>query len=169
MGLKDIMGSAFKDNLTVEEIVAFFEGNNKIVNLSNGGYVSKEKFDDLNSKYQEIVNNTKDYDEVKGKYQELVEKQEKDGHLAIINKHVKPEFSEFAYYQLKQKELINEQLEENVKNYVKENAQYGIVKETPKQTRVINTFVNTNDGGDPNKSTNAYQAFNDAIREKASR
>ena len=71
------MGSAFKDDLTVEEIVAFFEGNNKIVNLSNGGYVSKEKFDDLNSKYQEIVNNTKDYDEVKGKYQELVEKQEK--------------------------------------------------------------------------------------------
>ena len=54
-------------------------------------------------------------------------------------------------------------------NYIKENAQYGIVQETPKQTRVINTFVNTNDGGDPNKSTNTYQAFNDAIREKASR
>ena len=50
MSLKQIMGSSYKEGMTVQEIEAFFEGNSKIVNLSNGGFVSKEKFDDIKEK-----------------------------------------------------------------------------------------------------------------------
>ena len=35
------MGEAYKEGMTLEEVEAFFEGNDKIVNLSNGGYVAE--------------------------------------------------------------------------------------------------------------------------------
>lgn len=168
MSLKDIMGTAFKEEITVPEIIAFFEGNTKIVNLSNGGYVAKEKFDDLNTKHQTLVNDTKDYQEVKSKYQALIEKQEKDNHLAMIKKYVKPEFSEFAYYNLKQSGLVNDKFEDNIKDYAKTNSQYAIEIEKKQNNRVINTFVDTNNGTAPdNKSNNPNQTMNDMIRSAA--
>ena len=163
MSLRTIMGSAYNENMTLQEVEAFFEGNSKIVNLSNGGYVSKEKFDALNQTYQALQNDTKDFEDIKTKYETLVAKQEKDGQLALINKYVKPEFAEYVLYQMKQGNLTGDKLEENVKEYVKANKQYGVTKEqTPPQPRVINTYSNTEQG--TGKVTNPTQSINDAIR-----
>ena len=159
MSLKDIMGSAYKQDMTLQEVEAFFEGNSKIVNLSNGGYVSKEKFDDINTKFQNLTNDTKDFEDIKNKYQALVEKQEKDGQLALINKHVKPEFAEYVHFQMKQGNLLGDKLEDNVKEYLKTNKQYGIVQER-QPNRVVTTFANTE--GQQFQSPNAV--INDAIR-----
>lgn len=163
MSLRQIMGSAYNESLTLQEIEAFFEGNSKIVNLSNGGYVSKEKFDALNQTYQALQNDTKDFEDIKSKYESLVAKQEKDGQLALINKYVQPEFAEYVHYQMKQGNLLNEKLEDNVKEYIKANKQYGVVKEpTPPQNKVINTYSNTDLG--VGKSVDSKQNINNAIR-----
>lgn len=159
MSLKDIMGSAYKQDMTLQEVEAFFEGNSKIVNLSNGGYVSKEKFDDINTKFQNLTNDTKDFEDIKNKYNALVEKQEKDGQLALINKHVKPEFAEYVHFQMKQGNLLGDKLEDNVKEYLKTNKQYGIVQER-QPNRVVTTFANT----EGQQFQNANAAINDAIR-----
>lgn len=159
MSLKDIMGSAYKQDMSLQEVEAFFEGNSKIVNLSNGGYVSKEKFDDINTKFQNLTNDTKDFEDIKNKYNALVEKQEKDGQLALINKHVKPEFAEYVHFQMKQGNLLGDKLEDNVKEYLKTNKQYGIVQER-QPNRVVTTFANT----EGQQFQNANAVINDAIR-----
>lgn len=167
MSLKDIMGSAYKQDMTLQEVEAFFEGNSKIVNLSNGGYVSKEKFDDVNNKYQNLMNDTKDFEDIKSKYQTLVEKQEKDGQLALINKHVKPEFAEYVLFQMKQGNKLGDKLEDNIKAYVKENSQYGITQTNEPTTRVINTSVQTN--GNQVQQGDVNARMNEAIRKSAGR
>lgn len=159
MSLKDIMGSAYKQDMTLQEVEAFFEGNSKIVNLSNGGYVAKEKFDALNTNYQTLQNDTKDFEDIKNKYNALVEKQEKDGQLALINKHVKPEFAEYVHFQMKQGNLLGDKLEDNVKEYLKTNKQYGIAQER-QPNRVVTTFANT----EGQQFQNANAVINDAIR-----
>lgn len=159
MSLKDIMGSAYKQDMSLQEVEAFFEGNSKIVNLSNGGYVSKEKFDDINTKFQNLTNDTKDFEDIKNKYTALVEKQEKDGQLALINKHVKPEFAEYVHFQMKQGNLLGDKLEDNVKEYLKTNKQYGIVQDR-QPNRVVTTFANT----EGQQFQNANAVINDAIR-----
>lgn len=161
MSLKDIMGSAYKQDMSIQEVEAFFEGNTKIVNLSNGGYVSKEKFDDVNTKYQNLSNDTKDYEDIKNKYNTLVEKQEKDSQLALINKHVKPEFAEYVHYQMKQGNLLGDKLEDNVKEYLKTNKQYGVEKAPAPQPKVISTF---GDLSGEQRKLDATQQINNAIR-----
>ncbi len=167
MSLKDIMGSAYKDGITVEEIVAFFENNSKIVNLSNGGYVSKEKFDDIKEKYDTLTENTKDYEDIKSKYDGLVAKQTKDGELATIGKYVQPDFAEFVHFQLKNGNKLGEKLEDNVKEYLKNNSAYAIPREPIKKNKVIQTFTETS-GTDPVVKTN-NQKFNDMLRRSANR
>ena len=168
MSLRQIMGSAYNENLTLQEIEAFFEGNSKIVNLSIGGYVSKEKFDDVNQKYQALQNETKDFEDIKSKYETLVAKQEKDGQIALINKYVKPEFAEYVLYQMKQGNLTGDKLEDNVKAYIKQNTQYGVEKTSP-QNKVINTYSNTDLGTGKQPATNPNQSINDAIRSSLGR
>ena len=59
MNLKELMGDAFKDGITVEEITNFFEGK-KFADLGTGQYVDKNKFDntvnDLNKKLTDANN-----------------------------------------------------------------------------------------------------------------
>ena len=70
MNLKELMGDAFKDGITVEEITNFFEGK-KFADLGTGQYVDKNKFDntvnDLNKKLTDANNqlNAKMTDEEK--------------------------------------------------------------------------------------------------------
>lgn len=163
MSLKSIMGNAYKEGITLEEVEAFFEGNSKIVNLSEGKYVDKGKYDDVNNKYNTLVNDTKDYEDIKAKYQGLVEKQTKDSELSVINKYVKPEFAEYIHYQMKANNQLGDKLEDNVKAYLKTNSQYQIeVEKTEAPKRVINTYVATEGNGGAPKNKN--DIINNAIR-----
>lgn len=163
MSLKSIMGNAYKEGMTLEEVEAFFEGNSKIVNLSEGKYVDKGKYDEVNGKYNSLVESTKDYEDIKSKYQGLVEKQTKDSELSVINKYVKPEFAEYIHYQMKANNQLGDKLEDNVKAYLKSNSQYQIESakaDAPK--RVINTYTNTEGAG--NVAKNKNDTINNAIR-----
>ncbi len=165
MSLKDLMGAAYKPDLQVADIEAFFEGNDKIVNLSNGGYVAKGKFDEVNSKYKELSEGTKDYNDIKTKYDELVATNKKNEALGVIGKYVKDEFKDYAYYQMKVNNKLDDKLEDNIKELVKTNKQFAVGEPEPKKDPVVvDTFAKL-DGGGANK--NAHDAFNQAIREAA--
>ena len=70
MNLKELMGDAFKEGITVEEISSFFDGK-KFADLGTGQYVDKNKFDntvnELNKKLTDANNqlNAKMTDEEK--------------------------------------------------------------------------------------------------------
>lgn len=87
MNLKELMGDAFKDGITVEEITSFFEGK-KFADLGTGQYVDKNKFDntvnDLNKKLNDANNqlSAKMTDEEKSQQAQL----EKDNEIAQLRK-----------------------------------------------------------------------------------
>lgn len=87
MNLKELMGDAFKDGITVEEITSFFEGK-KFADLGTGQYVDKNKFDntvnDLNKKLTDANNqlSAKMTDEEKSQQAQL----EKDNEIAQLKK-----------------------------------------------------------------------------------
>ena len=87
MNLKELMGDAFKDGITVEEITSFFEGK-KFADLGTGQYVDKNKFDntvnDLNKKLTDANNqlSAKMTDEEKSQQAQL----EKDNEIAQLRK-----------------------------------------------------------------------------------
>lgn len=69
--IKNLMGSAYHEGVTLEEVNSFLAGKN-MVNLKDGGYVAKDKFDrvenekkDIQGKYDTLVEQTKDYETLK--------------------------------------------------------------------------------------------------------
>lgn len=164
MSLKSLMGSAYNDALTKEEIEAFFEGNEKIVNLSNGDYVSKSKFDDVNRKFKELQDGTKDYEELKKNYQDLQEKADKNDKMNVIGKYVNDDFKEFAYYQLKTNNKFDDKFEDNVKEYAQANKQFARVQDKPKEP-IVKTFKDLDGTQEPSK--NANKLINESIRKAA--
>lgn len=158
------MGSAYKEGISVQEIAAFFEGNDKIVNLNNGGYVAKGKFDDVNSKYQASTEGTKDYEDIKTKYNELVATTTKHKYLDVIGKYVKPEFKEYAYFQLNENKQLDDKLEDHLKEFTKANSQYALEKENPSKGRIVVRTYNDMDGEGAKEAGDFHKSFNDVIR-----
>ena len=69
--LKKLMGSSYHDGITVEEINTFL-GSGKFVNLSDGNYVDKDKYnkvvsekDQKKTSLDELTEKTKDYETLK--------------------------------------------------------------------------------------------------------
>lgn len=58
MNLKELMGDAYKDGITVEEITSFFDGK-KFADLSTGQYVDKNKFDNTVNNLNKELTDTK--------------------------------------------------------------------------------------------------------------
>lgn len=171
MSLKDLMGSAYKDGITLEEVESFFSGNSKIVNLSNGGYVSKEKFDTALAELKTIKDETKDFETYKTELENYKTKETKEKHLGVAKKFIKDDFLDYAYYKAKQeleaagKQVDEKELENFLKEFVKTNAQYAKVEENPKQVvpkKVVSSGVDLSGGGQPPKSPN--EAVNGMIR-----
>lgn len=87
MNLKEVLGDAYKDGMTFEEISNFFEGK-KFADLSTGNYVDKNKYDsevkDLKNKLSAKEN------ELKGKLsaeeQTALEQKQKDDEIERLKK-----------------------------------------------------------------------------------
>ena len=58
MNLKELMGDAYKEGITAEEISNFFEGK-KFADLSTGQYVDKNKFDNTVNNLNKELTDTK--------------------------------------------------------------------------------------------------------------
>ena len=171
--LKALMGSAYHDGLTVEEINSFLSGH-KFVDLKEGKYVDKDKYDNLQKEHNDLKEKTKDYDEVKAN-NEKYESEKKDADLNARLKNLG--FNEKALKYVKGD--INDgslkisdddkQAKKDVETYLKEHPNFATVSPDPHNPKaggkVVTTTVSTdaNGGsGDGQKSVNSF--INNGIR-----
>lgn len=138
MDLKELLGDSYKEELTHAEINALIK-DKKLVDLSTGRYVDKDKYDraikerdeaknslaDVNEKY-------KDYDSLKD-YHEKGVKAEKDSKVKskLTEAGVKDEFLDYVLFQVESGKIDGKdenKLVENTKTWLNDNKQYA--KET---------------------------------------
>lgn len=170
--LKSFMGSAYHDGLTVDEVNAFLDGK-KYVNLKDGGYIAKDKFDKLSADHEELITKTKDYETVVKEHGVLkAEKEAAETRKSLIDAGVNEKFVDYVQFNIEKGKIAkDDKFVENVKGFLKENPQYATqVQKTPKT--VFTTKVETNPIGGSNEKggeANPVNAtINDAIRGIAS-
>ena len=153
--LKNLMGESFKEDLTLQEINDFLQDKN-LVDLKSGNYVAKDKYQKQVDKYNEALNQLKDYNEIKPRYDEFVQK-EKQAKLNELAKavNIKDDFIEFALMKIGDVENV----EEALKEFAKSHPQF--------TTPIKNVNSNPNLRGNPTENPN--QTMNDLIRRGAGR
>ena len=106
--LKTLMGNAYHENLTIEEVDAFLTGK-KLADLSSGGYVAKDKFSKIEAELKELREATKDYEEVK-KQVETYQAKEKETTLkqALAEAGIKDEFIDYIAFKVEKGEIAND-------------------------------------------------------------
>lgn len=156
--LKRILGEAYHDGITIEQINEFFKGKN-YVNLGEGKYVDKQKYNDLLKDHNSLKENTKDYETLKTENQNYKEKEQMSGYMEIIKKNnVDDKFSKFVYSEVEK----NDKFEENLKNYLKDNPQYTTAEQDiVKVNSGLNlTGKNSDNGQDVNaQMNNIFRAY----------
>lgn len=124
--LKDLLGDAFKEGMTNDEIVDAISTSEKIVNLSKGDYVAKGKFDDLSSKYSKTMEETKDYDDFKKQAEEYKTFKKNVTLKDTFKKSgIKDEFLDYAIFQVDKGKIVNDdKFNDNINEWLKANPQY---------------------------------------------
>ena len=134
--LRQFFGEDGKGTITFEQLAQGLTAKGmKLADLSLGGYVAKDKFDDQVRKFNDYkakndVSKYADYDDLKTELEALkTEKADRDLMEKLSGKKVKPEFQKFVLSEIKGK--VTEQLpfEKAMEDYLKENAQYIAVEE----------------------------------------
>ena len=172
--LKKLLGSAWHEGITLEEVNTFLS-QGKYVNLNNGNYVDKEKYDRVVSErdahkksLDELTEKTKDYDTLKS---------ENDGYKAekangeLKQKLVKLGISEKAFKYVKgdidDKTLTigddEKANKEAVAKYLKENPQFA-AQGGGGQRRIVTTKVDTVNDGNANQQENDHKTINQNLR-----
>jgi len=163
--LKTLMGDAYHDGITVEEIDTFVKGG-KIVNLSSGKYVDKSKFDRIESELSGLKESTKDYDSIKAENEKYKAEKADESLKATLEKNgVNPEF--FRYVKTDLAEKVFELGDDDAKNkdavekYLKAHPQFAKPSEPDKPERkIVTTKVESQNKTQPN----GHSVFNDSIR-----
>ena len=137
--LRQFFGEDGKGTITFEQLTQGLTAKGmKLADLSLGGYVAKDKFDDQVRKFNDYktkndISKYADYDTIK-KELELLKSEKADRELMekLSGKKVKPEFQKFVLSEIKSN--VTEQLpfDKAMEDYLKENSQY---------------IANDNDGG----------------------
>lgn len=153
--LKELLGDAFKDGMTIDEVNAALK-DRKIVDLASGEYVGIGKYntaiqerDEARRERDETLNKHKDYDDLV-KYREQAEAAKTAAALEQTLKGygVKPEMLEFVRFQVESGKIVrgekDKDLETNVKKFLKENPQYAA---TTTQTPPGGSAPRINTGG----------------------
>ncbi len=164
--LKKMMGSAYKEGITVEEINAFL-GSHKFVNIADGGYVDKDKYSRVVSEKEavqkqldELKESTKDYETLKSE-NEKYKGEKEDANLKTKLAGLGISESAFKYVKgdIADKSLTlgddEKANKEAVKAYLKEHPQFAS-QPGAGRIRVVTTKVDGQDkpNSDEVKQTN---------------
>lgn len=163
--LKNLLGAGYHDGITVEEIDKALEGK-KFVNLKDGGYVAKEKFDKLETQYEELAKNTKDHESIVKELEQFkAEKKVAETRKSLIEAGADEKFVEYLGFQI-EKGVIkqDDKFVDNVKAYLKENAQYAksTQPDSNKDNKTLLFKTNLGDNDNHNKVDN--KSINEAFR-----
>lgn len=171
--LKKLMGSAYKEGITVEEINAFL-GSHKVVDLNSGNYVDKDKYDRavnekaaLQTKYDELTEKTKDYDTLKTENDGFkVEKADNELKGKLKGYGVSEKSFKYVKSDINDKVLaLGEDDAANktaVAKYLKEHPQFA--ESGGSFRKVITKPVNNNNDGANDDQENVNKTINDGIR-----
>lgn len=168
-GLKQFFGEDGNTAITYEQLSQGIASKGiKLADLSLGGYVAKDKFDDQVRKFNDYkskndVSKYADYETIKAELEALkTEKADRELIGKLSGKKVKPEFQKFVLSEIKAK--VTEQLpfDKAMEEYLKENAQYIDDKEGTAKPIFKNTSVPLGGGSGEKKNTN--EKMNSFIR-----
>mgnify|MGYP007111715365 CR=1 FL=1 len=170
--LKKLMGDSYKDGITVEEINKFL-GTGKFVNLVDGNYVDKDKYnkviserDQIKASLVELTDKTKDYDALKAE-NDTFKGEKKDAELKATLSKLGIDDKAFKYVKgdIADKTLvITEDEKANkaaVTEYLKANPQFAAKGQSGSGSRVITTKVLTSGDG---QQTDNHKDVNDKLR-----
>ena len=168
--LKKLMGSSYHEGITVEEINTFL-GSGKFVNLNDGNYVDKDKYnkavsekDQLKSSLDELTEKTKDYDTLKTE-NETYKGEKADAELKVKLKALGIDEKAFKYVKgdINDKTLVlgddDKANKTAVANYLKENPQFAI-KGSGGNFRVITTKIDDSN----QEAVDGHKVVNDNLR-----
>jgi len=172
--LKELLGDAYKEGMTLAEIETALSGK-KLVDLSTGKYVDKEKYDRLNTEHSELKTQfdeykkgTSDFETIKKEYETLKgEKADNDLRDRLVALGVNPKSFKYVKSDINDKALaLGEDEKANksaVEKYLKENPQFA---NQQSKSRIIVTHNEPNqEGQSKNDGIPAGNlAVNDAIR-----
>ena len=168
-GLKQFFGEDGSAAITYEQLAkGISDKGMKLADLSLGGYVSKDKYDDQTRKFNEYkaqndISKYADYDDVKAELEALrTEKADRELTEKLSGRKVKPEFLRFVLSEIKSK--VTEQLpfDKAMEEYLKENSQYIAKEDEGKQPFFKSSSVPLESGSGESKNTN--QKMNALIR-----
>lgn len=164
--LKSLLGAGYHDGITVEEINKFLDGK-KFVNLSDGGYIVKEKYDRLKAEHDELVKGTADHENIVKELNQLkAEKEVAETRKSLIDAGVDEKFVEYLGFQVEKGVIKKDgKFVDNVKAYLKENAQYAKQQSNPNDPKPL--FVQTKLPNGDNKGKVDNSSINDAFRKIA--
>lgn len=139
-GLRQFFGEDGNTAITYEQLSkGISEKGIKLADLSLGGYVSKDKFDEQTRKFNEYKTNNDiskyaDYDTIKAELETLrTEKADREYIDKLSAKKVKPEFQKFVLAEIKASlGDSNADFDKAMTDYLKSNTQYVTVEEKGK-------------------------------------
>ena len=155
--LKKLLGSAYKEGITVEEINTFL-GSGKFVNLNDGNYVDKDKYnkvvaerDGLKTNLDELKESTKDYDTLKAENETFKgEKADAELKAKLIKLGVNEKAFKYVKGDINDKSLVlgddEKANKDAIAKYLKENPQFAGEKSSDIHTRVITTKIDNKPG-----------------------
>lgn len=170
--LKKLMGSSYHDGITVEEVNTFL-GSGKFVNLNDGNYVDKDKYnkvvaekDQLKTSLDELTEKTKDYDTLKTE-NDTFKGEKADAELKAKLKGYGIDEKAFKYVKgdIADKTLVlgddDKANKTAIEKYLKDNPQFAIKGSSG--SRVITTRVVSREGNQDNPE-DVSKTVNDNIR-----
>lgn len=138
-GLRQFFGEDGNTAITYEQLRSgITEKGIKLADLSLGGYVTKDKFDEQVRKFNDFktkndVSKYADYDTIKNELETLkTEKADRELMEKLSAKKVKPEFQKFVLAEIKASLGDSNDFDKAMETYLKSNAQYVAVDEKPK-------------------------------------
>ena len=166
--LKQFFGEDGNTAITYEQLTkGITEKGIKLADLSLGGYIAKDKYDEQTRKYNELKNGASkyaDYDDIKNELETLkTEKADRELIEKLSGKKVKPEFQKFVLSEIKGLVTEDKDFDKAMDEYLKENAQY-LAVEDKNDSKVIFKGSSVKLDGSAGGGKNINQKMNDMFR-----
>lgn len=168
-GLKQFFGEDGNTAITYEQLSkGITEKGIKLADLSLGGYIAKDKYDEQTRKFNDYkakndVSKYADYDTIKSELETLkAEKADRELISKLSAKKVKPEFQKFVLSEIKGNVTEEKPFEKAMDEYLTANTQYIEEDNAGKQTFFRNSSVPLENGAGERKNTN--QKMNSIFR-----
>lgn len=168
--LKQFFGEDGTEAITYEQLVkGLGEKGMKLADLSLGGYIAKDKYDEQTRKFNDYKakNDTSkyaDYDTLKAEVEALrTEKADRELTEKLTAKKVKPEFVKFVLSEIKGKVTEELPFDKAMDEFLKENKQYLASEEEPKKPLLFRSSSVSLDNGSGERKTTS-QRMNALIR-----